>query len=213
MAAKGLFEVAKLDCIRGNRMLFQNLSFALSAGDVAHVSGPNGAGKTSLLLLLAGALQAQGGKVFWRGDNVLENDGAKMPDFSFLPADDRNLKPLETAYENLMFWAQLWGVAGAQKKAIASLKRMDLSRQKDVPVKYLSSGQRRRLSLARVFLKDAPLWFLDEPLNGLDIHAYDLFMTALHEHTDAGGMAVIASHFAIEPPKNGKLHRVDVGYA
>ena len=208
---KRVFDISALSCVRGGRLLFQNLSFHFSEGDVLHLSGPNGAGKTSLLRILAGALPAAGGKINWQGKDFLEGgveDHAKR--YAFLPSDDKSLKSVETAGENLRFWAGLFGVP--EKKIRTALKKMDMEKLADTPVKYLSAGQRRRLSLARVFLKDAPLWLLDEPLNGLDIKSYDLFMDAINEHTADGGMAAIASHFTIEPPKKGALRRVDVGY-
>lgn len=190
-------------------MLFQNLSFALGAGDVAHLAGPNGAGKTSLLRVLAGALPYSG-NVLWDGKDFLES-GAEThaARFGFLPAEDRSLKPLETAYENLAFWAHLYK-CGAET-VDGALIAMDIGSLKSKLVKYFSAGQKRRLGIARVLLKPAQLWLLDEPLNGLDAHSAALFQQALDKHLAAGGMAVIASHYAIEPPKHGTLRRIVLG--
>jgi heme exporter protein A len=208
-AAKRLFSGNRLSCARGGRVLFQNLSFGLNPGDVAHLSGPNGAGKTSLLRIMCGALPPVSGKILWGGRDCLK-DGLQThaARYAFLPADDRSLKPLETAGENLAFWAGFFAVPVA--RADIALEKMGILRLRDVSVRHLSAGQRRRLSLARVFLKDAPLWLLDEPLNGLDMKSYDLFMAALEVHCKGGGMAALASHYAVEPPKHGKLHRVEV---
>ncbi len=211
-STKRVFDISGLSCVRGGKILFQNLSFHFSEGDVLHLSGPNGAGKTSLLRILSGALPAAGGKIVWDGKDYLD-DGIEThaKRFAFLPSDDKSLKTGETAGENLRFWAKLSGMP--EKKCKTALKKMEIEKLEDTPVKYLSAGQKRRLSLARVFLKDAKLWLLDEPLNGLDIKSYDLFMDAINEHTAEGGMAAIASHFTIEPPKKGALRRVDVGVA
>jgi heme exporter protein A len=191
-------------------MLFQNLVFGMNPGDVIHLAGPNGAGKTSFLRILCGALPVAQGKIKWEGRDFLENGRAVHAlRCAFLPADDRSLKSLETAGENLAFWADF---QQAGKTCAAALEKVDLLKLKDTPVRYLSAGQRRRLSLARVFLKDVPLWLLDEPLNGLDMKSYDLFMAALNAHCTAGGMAVIASHYAVEPPRHGTLQRVEIGY-
>lgn len=130
---------------------------------------------------------------------------------AFLPADDRSLKPQETALENLRFWAGLWGAK--DMACLDALEKMKIFDLRDRPVKYFSAGQKRRLSLARVFIKKAPLWLLDEPLNGLDRDSYDLFVKAINVHCSLGGMAAIASHYAIEPPKHGMLRRVDLGGA
>lgn len=207
---KRIFEASALSCTRGGRVLFQNLSLHFSEGDVLHLSGPNGAGKTSLLRILAGALPPAAGKLKWDGkDFMKEGLAGHVKRFSFLPADDRGLKTAETAEENLSFWASLAGADAG--RVTAALEKMDIVNLAKTPVRHLSAGQRRRLSLARVFLKDAPLWLLDEPLNGLDIRSYDLFVDALDEHTAKGGMAAIASHYTITPPKKGELRRVDVG--
>lgn len=213
-STKRVFDVSGLACMRGGRLLFQNLSFHFSEGDVLHLSGPNGAGKTSLLRILSGALPPIAGKISWQGEDFL-GKGLEVHArrYAFLPSDDKSLKSVETAEESLLFWAGIFGVADAEKKCRAALKKMDMQKLKDTAVKYLSAGQKRRLGLARVFLKEAPLWLLDEPLNGLDIKSYDLFMEALNEHTASGGMAAIASHYAITPPEKGHLRRVDVGCA
>jgi heme exporter protein A len=211
-ATKRLFSGQNVACVRGGRLLFQKLSFSLNPGEVAHLSGPNGAGKTSLLRIMCGALPVAEGKILWEGKNFLENGNAgHAARFSFLPSDDKSLKPLETAFENLMFWTAFYDIAGAEGVCVSALKKMDILHLRDMPVRYLSAGQRRRLSLARVFLKEAPLWLLDEPLNGLDITSYDLFMEVLNMHCAKGGMAAVASHYAIEPPSKGSLHRIDVG--
>lgn len=207
---KRLFSGSKVACARGGRIVFQNISFALGAGDVVHLAGPNGAGKTSLLRIMCGALPPFAGKILWEGRDFLENGrAAHAGRFAFLPSDDRSLKGLETAGESLRFWAEFSGGGDAR----AALKKMDILSLKDTPVRRLSAGQRRRLSLARVFLRDVPLWLLDEPFNGLDMASYDLFMAALEAHCKAGGMAVIASHYAVEAPKSGRLKRLEVGYA
>jgi heme exporter protein A len=210
-AARRLFSGSKIACTRGGRTLFQNLSFGLDPGDIAHLAGPNGAGKTSLLRMMAGVLPLAGGKILWEGKDFLEKGmPAHSARYAFLPADDRALKSLETAGENLEFWA---GLGDAKTAPAEALKKMDIADLKDVPVRRLSAGQRRRLSLARVFLKPAKLWLLDEPFNGLDMKSYDLLMDALDAHGKAGGIAIVASHYAVEPPKHGKMHRIEVGHA
>ena len=210
-ASNRLFTLKNIACGRGGRRLFQNLSFSLGAGDVIHLSGPNGTGKTSLLRVLAGALPAEGA-ILWEDKGFLENGiEAHALRFSFLPADDRALKLLETGSENLLFWARLRGVNNAGVALKKSLDAFGLGDIADRAVKYYSAGQRRRLSLARLLLAPAPLWLLDEPLNGLDAPSSTLFRHALEMHLAAGGMAVIASHHPIDPPREGSLRRVQLG--
>lgn len=199
-----------LACIRTDRVVFQNLSFAVSPGEVLHLAGPNGAGKTSLLRMMAGALPIYSGNITWEGADFLESGmGEHAKRFSFLQAHDKSLKILETAIENLLFWTGVYGIA--VPRCQQTLQQMGLAALADIPVRRLSSGQRRRLSLARAFLPDVPLWLFDEPLNGLDSEAKSLFATALDAHCAKGGMAVIASHLPVEPPAQGRLHRLEVG--
>ena len=207
-ASTGLFSLKNISCRRSGRLLFQNLSFALGASDVVHLAGPNGSGKTSLLRIMAGALPFEG-EITWEGSSFLTNNHAAR--FSFLPSDDRSLKVLETGMENLRFWARLLSLP--ETAADAALAAMDISDLADTPVKYFSAGQKRRLGLARVLLKVTPLWLLDEPLNGLDEASSLLFKKALDAHIASGGMAVIASHLAIDPPPSGTLRRVQLGAA
>ena len=209
-ASKRLFELKNIACVRGGRALFQNLSCTLQDGDLLHLSGANGTGKTSLLRIMAGALRAARGDILWNRQAFLA-DGPEehARRIAFLPSDDRNLKVLETAGENLDFWASL-GASGNRNDA---LTRMGLQALADTPVRRLSAGQRRRLSLARILLSNAPVWLLDEPINGLDAASADLFRAALNDHVAKGGMAAIASHYPVEPPQAGSLRRVVMGAA
>jgi len=197
--AKRLFSstlgFADVACIRGNRLLFQNFSATLRAGDVLRLAGANGAGKTSLLRIAAGALPHAAGRILWDGVDILENKGAPHhARFAFLPADDRDLKLLETARENLRFWAALWQLQTPVAAVDAALSAMGLLPLANAPVRILSAGQKRRLSLARVILKQSPLWLLDEPFNALDDTAIQLLSQAMAAHLAAGGMVMMATH-------------------
>jgi heme exporter protein A len=207
-SAKQLFSGTNISCTRGGRLLFSNLSFGLDPGQVIHLSGPNGAGKSSLLRIMCGALPASAGTIKWDDVDFLEN-GMEVHSqrFCFLPADDNSLKPPETVLENLSFWAAFWGVGDCPD----ALEKMNVANLQDTPVRYLSAGQKRRVSLARIFLKSAPLWLLDEPFNGLDRLSHDLFVEAMNAHCAAGGMVIVASHHPVEPPYRGTLCRVEVG--
>lgn len=186
---------AQITCARGSRLLFQNFSAELSAGGVLRLAGVNGAGKTSLLRIAAGALPCAGGQMLWDGADILENGAAvHNARFSFLPADDRDLKLLETARENLAFWARLWAIDDRHGAVEGALAAMGLSALADAPVRILSAGQKRRLSLTRMVMKPAPLWLMDEPFNALDDAAIALLMQALQDHLAKGGMAVLATH-------------------
>jgi heme exporter protein A len=175
-------------CRRGDRVLFHSLSLEVRAGEALHVAGVNGIGKSSLLRILAGLMRACAGHVEREGTVGLIDEK---------PALDPHL-PLGNA---LAFWERIDGPA---RDAAARLGLSDLL---DVPVRYLSTGQRKRASLARLIGQSAPLWLLDEPLNGLDTNAARLTEALAAQHCADGGICIIASHqpFALRGMKRLEL--------
>lgn len=167
--------VTDLACRRGDRVLFRALAISLKAGDALRVTGHNGIGKSSLLRIVAGLAPAYMGTVSVNGAVGLVDER---------PALDPGL-PLSRALE---FWQRIDGAADNE------LVRLGLAHLLDVPVRYLSTGQKKRAALARLIGQHAPIWLLDEPLNGLDTQAAQLTETIVAEHCAAGGIAVIASH-------------------
>jgi heme exporter protein A len=163
-----------LACRRGERVLFRRLGFALAPGQALQVAGPNGTGKSSLIRILAGLLRPLAGAVDREGAMALLDER---------PALDGDL-PLGRA---LAFWTKLDG-------GHPPVGYLGLDALLDVPVRYLSTGQRKRAALARLAGQQAPVWLLDEPLNGLDREAVGLAEALVAEHCAAGGIAVIASH-------------------
>ncbi len=168
-----------LACRRGERMLFRGLSLALDPGEAVQISGANGIGKSSLLRILAGLLPAYAGKVECTGTIGLIDER---------PALDPHL-PLGRA---LGFWQRLDGPADNE------MARLGLIGLDVVPVRYLSTGQKKRAALARLIGQRAAVWLLDEPLNGLDQVAATLTQQLAAEHLAAGGICVIASHQRFE---------------
>ncbi len=164
-----------LACRRGERLLFAALSLDLKGGQALQVAGPNGTGKSSLIRILAGLLRPFEGEVTREGMIGLLDEK---------PALDEHL-PLGKA---LAFWTALDG------GAVETLFRLGLDNLLDVPVRYLSTGQRKRAALARLIGQRAPVWLLDEPLNGLDRDAVTRCEELVADHCNAGGIALIASH-------------------
>ena len=158
-------------CRRGGRQLFEGLSLALGPGEALHLTGPNGSGKSSLLRLAAGLLRPEAGRI--------ESSDVALADENM--ALDREL-PLRRA---LSFWE-----AGAD----AAMEALDLTRLADVPVRLLSTGQAKRATLARVAASEAPLWLLDEPLNGLDSDGIARLDAIVAAHLQRGGAVLAASH-------------------
>ena len=171
-------------CVRGGRALFEGLTFALERGGAALVTGPNGVGKSSLIRLAAGLLAPAAGHITSDADRALLTDQASL---------DEEL-PLGRA---LAFWARLDGAADNVAAALDALALADLA---DIPVRLLSTGQRRRAAIARVIASGAPLWLLDEPANGLDTAALSLLETAIATHRASGGAVLVASHTPIALP-------------
>jgi heme exporter protein A len=169
---------------RGGRIVFDALSFALRPGDAALVTGPNGAGKSTLVRIAAGLLRAAAGIVTVEGKCALLTEAAAL---------DPEL-PLARA---LGFWAMLDGKRDAVMPALAAVGLADLS---EVPVRMLSTGQRRRAAIASIVAGGAALWLLDEPANGLDDASVATLETLIADHRAAGGIVLVATHLPIHLP-------------
>lgn len=182
------FAAETLACVRGERMVFRDLSFAIEPGGALLLQGPNGSGKSSLLRLCAGFLSAAHGRLLWNGADVAADVEGWRERFLYVGHHDA-IKPAFTVRRNLEFWAALGG-----GEVNAALARFDLVGLADVPGRYLSAGQRRRANLARLALRPVPLWLLDEPTTALDKSAVALLAAAVAAHRSAGGMVLAATH-------------------
>lgn len=181
--------VRGLTLLRGGRVLAERLSFDVPPGGALLVTGPNGAGKTSLLRVLAGLGRAGG--------------AVTAPATRALLSDRDGFDAERTLAAALRFWARLDGRgAGDVEQALAAVALADLA---DVPVRLLSTGQRRRAALARVIGSGAALWLLDEPASGLDARSIALLEQAVARHRGMGGIAVIATHQPLALPNAGVL--------
>ncbi len=169
---------------RGGRALFAGLSFALAPVDALLVHGANGAGKSTLVRIAAGLLPPAAGTVTRGGGCALLGEGHALD-------GERRLG------DALGFWA---GLDGTRDRVGAALAAMALEGLADVPVRMLSTGQRRRAALARVIAADAPLWLLDEPANGLDAAAMAALAAAIAAHRAGGGAVLVASHVPVALP-------------
>lgn len=189
-----MLEIEQLACQRGERLLFRRLGFALTAGELLRVQGANGMGKTSLLRQLAGLAAVEVGHIRWRGESIHAQREAYHADLLYLghaPALNDLLDPVE----NLSFACAAAGRPVARAEAVAALRQIGLARQLDLPCKLLSQGQRRRVLLARLFLREAPLlWLLDEPFTALDVAAVGELAECLATHAARGGLAIFTTH-------------------
>ncbi|HEX8514496.1 MAG TPA: heme ABC exporter ATP-binding protein CcmA [Allosphingosinicella sp.] len=177
-----LLELRSVACLRGGRLLFESLDLRLDPGGAALVTGPNGAGKSSLIRIAAGLLDASAGTVERDAPAALADEGLA-------------LDPKPSLARALGFWSRLDGADASEAMAA-----MGLTALADVPVRMLSTGQRKRAALARVIASGAPLWLLDEPANGLDGDGQARLEEAMAVHRAGGGAILAASHQPLALP-------------
>lgn len=194
-----LLEAQDLACWRAERLVFAGLTFTVAPGEALLLTGANGAGKSSLLRVLAGLIPVAEGRLLWEGLDALADPSAHGARLRYLGHQDA-LKPSLTASENLAFYARLHG--GDTR---AALDALDLSALADLPARVLSSGQKRRLALARLALAPAPLWLLDEPSVGLDAASVERLAPLFAAHRAAGGMVLAATHLPLPLPDAREL--------
>jgi heme exporter protein A len=180
-----------LVCVRGGREVFAGLEFSVGGGEALMVTGRNGAGKSSLLRLIAGLVPPAGGRLDLTGGDPERTIGEQAHYLGHLDA----LKPSLTVAENLRFWTTYLGAAKPGDHAIeAALTATGLGALAELPAAYLSAGQRRRLSLARLLAVKRPIWLLDEPTSALDREAQDALASLMRDHLTGGGIIVAATH-------------------
>jgi heme exporter protein A len=175
-------------CARGGREVFSGLDFEAATGEVLAVTGRNGSGKTSLLRLIAGLLLPAEGTITLEGGA----DELTLPEQAHYLGHRDALKPALSVMENLAFWRDFLGGEGFE--AGQCLQAVGLEHAAHLPAAYLSAGQRRRLSLARLLAVRRPVWLLDEPTAALDAAGQDLFVGLMRDHLARGGLIVAATH-------------------
>jgi len=189
-----LLEVRDLECVRGDRSLFQELSFAVDAGQTLRVEGANGTGKTTLLRTLCGLSRPEYGMVLWKGTDIQdlrEEYHAHLLYVGHAPA----VKDELTALENVLFSARIGGLAASDADAVGALDAVGLRGREHVAARHLSQGQRRRVGLARLALcASTPLWVLDEPFTALDPQAVAMVGGLLRDHAGRGGATILTTH-------------------
>ncbi|EKV32224.1 ABC transporter involved in cytochrome c biogenesis, ATPase component CcmA [Caenispirillum salinarum AK4] len=193
------FAGENLVCIRGERIVFADLSFSLGPGEALLLLGPNGSGKSSLLRMMAGLLRPSAGQLTWGGEPVADDPEAHGGRSRYIGHHDA-IKPVLTVHENVAFWSRLWAGDGSRETVEKALDAFSIGHLLEVPGRWLSAGQKRRVNLSRLLAAPAPLWLLDEPTTALDRATVATVEHLLAEHRARGGMVVLSTHTDVSLP-------------
>jgi heme exporter protein A len=196
-ALNNMLSVNNLGCIRGERVLFKDLSFQLDSGRLLYIQGENGSGKTTLLRTLCGLSLPATGDILWNNQaikSLAEDYYGQVLYIGHLASIKDDL----TAIENIQFSLSLSGFTANKSQAIGALGTLGVGRCADLPTRVLSQGQKRRIALAQLWLQDTPqhtpLWILDEPFTALDINMINILTEHIEKYVNNGGMVVFTSH-------------------
>ncbi len=201
-------KVNKLQCIRGDRELFSDLSFELFDRQLMRLEGKNGTGKTTLLRTVCGLFVPDSGEILWLGETIKNQDEAYRKDLLYL-GHNNAIKADLTALENLRINNSLAGATATSADLMHALEKIGLYAFEDLPTRQLSQGQKRRVALARLILSKAKLWILDEPFVALDVAAVELLQNIIAKHVENGGMVILTTHQEV-PLTSGEIIRVSL---
>ncbi|WP_278382875.1 cytochrome c biogenesis heme-transporting ATPase CcmA [Alteromonas mediterranea] len=188
-----MLEACGLTCSKRDRTLFEGLSLVVNTGELLYLRGPNGAGKTSLLRILTGLSTPESGAVLYDGMDIAEDKTGYYRDLFYLGHKSGTNGSL-SALDNLSFWLAQHSTLVQENVLYDVLAKVGLVGLEDVPVRYLSAGQQRRVALSRLWLKPAKVWVLDEPFTALDVKGVHLLETSMKEHVSRGGLIITTSH-------------------
>lgn len=190
-------QVSNLHCVRGDRRLLENIHFSLQSGQLMHLQGHNGSGKTTLMRTIAGLLPMESGEITWNAKNIHTQADIYRSNLLYL-GHLNGLKEELNAVENLRMLTAIRGELIEEKTLWRILQDIGLRGHEDIPTKYLSQGQKRRVALARLWFNQAVLWLLDEPFSALDTAALQQLQYICREHLQSGGMLLLTSHQSVE---------------
>ena len=197
-----------MECLRGDRRLFRDVSFSLTPGMLLQITGPNGSGKTSLLRIICGLTTPESGEIKWHGAEIRSLAEEYSRTITYI-GHRIAVKEELNSLENLRIASGLAGCELSRDRARQALARVGLAGRENLPARFLSEGQRRRSALARLINCSAVLWILDEVLASLDHAAVTLVESLISEHLSKGGMAIVATHQELHISA-GSFHRLEL---
>jgi len=201
-----MLKINSLSAEREERLLFSELSVELSAGEGMHVVGKNGSGKTTLLRIICGLTSPAAGKIEWNGEDVRKNRQDFFSDLLYLGHKNANKTEL-SCYENLRL--SMGFEHKSEEELSQALQDAGLNMLAHLPARFLSQGQQRRLSMARLLLSDAKLWVLDEPYTALDYKAIAWLDQLMEKHLQNNGLLILTSHQTLT--MSATIHELDLG--
>jgi heme exporter protein A len=203
-----MLEASHLECVRGNRTIFRDVSFAVRAGDCFRLTGPNGSGKTSLLRMLCGLLPPVHGSIRWHGVEIQTLGEEYFSSIAYV-GHRPGIKDELSALENLRVSSGMKGIELSRNAAASALERIGLGSRMHLPARFLSEGERRRAAIARLAVGHSALWLLDEILTSLDHVAVEAILLLIEDHLSAGGMAIVATHQELKLA-SGRSQRIEL---
>ncbi len=201
-------DVKNLQCTRGDRELFTQLSFSLEESQLMMLEGQNGSGKTTLLRALCGLYMPDEGEILWQGESIKKQDETYRQKLLYL-GHLNAIKPDLTVLENLRFNTLLAGESVSGDELMVALDTIGLFAFEDFPASQLSQGQKRRVALARLLLSKASLWILDEPFVALDVAAVELLQSIISKHVENKGLVILTTHQEV-PLTTGEIKRLSL---
>lgn len=205
-----MLKVSSLECVRGDRCLFQDIDFSLQPGELLHLHGHNGSGKTTLLRTLSNLVMPASGEITWKDESIAEL-GEEYTENLLYIGHKNAIKDDLTGLENLMISSVLDGFPITESQAWEALGKMGLRGFEDLPTKVLSQGQKRRVALSRLLVTGTRLWILDEPFVALDKAAVTLLQDVIRQHVAAEGMVILTTHQDVELT-TGTVKQLELGW-
>jgi len=203
-----MLKVSNLQCDRGDRALFSDVSFELKEYQLMRIEGQNGSGKTTLLRTLCGLFEPEEGEILWDGTSIKKQDDNFRKKLFYL-GHQNAIKMDLSVLENLRFSCKMAGESPTDEELLNALDTIGLFAYEDIPTRQLSQGQKRRVSLARLLVTGTSLWILDEPFVALDVAAVELLQKIIADHVDNGGIVILTTHQEV-PLTSGKAISINL---